>query len=723
MARRELLVEIGVEEIPAGWLEPVIRSFAAAIATGLSRAGIESSPVEGEGAPRRLVAWAAETAERQTDRRETILGPPARIGRTPEGAWTRAAIGFARRNGIGREELDAALAVVSTPRGEYVGIERITRGRRAIGVLPGILETALRGVAFPAAMRWDATISGEPFYFGRPIRWIVALHGGEVIPVRIDIEGGGAVRSGNLSRGHRFRAWPGAGAPGAPFAVDSFASLREGLRRRYVLVSLAEREAALGRAIAERVAEVGASVAPVTERLRDLVEWPGAVLGEYPEEFAALPEEIRQTVLVRHQKYLPVVGRCAFVAITNMPDDPSGAIRRGSERVVLARLRDAAFFWSEDRKRPLASRRDALANTLFHQQLGSYAEKADRLARLSEWLAERVGADPKAAARAGALAKCDLTTALVGEFASLQGVAGGLYLRAEGAPAPVWRGVYDHYRPEGLGGELPAGRSGAVVSAADRADTLAGFFLAGESPSGSGDPFGLRRAALSLLRILRDVEAEWPAPAALLEAALAGYSGFSPEARDAAGVALAGFVSERLLHALEDPPRIERGVARAVLAVRGPDRTLAGTRRRIEALAGAAGARAEQFEVLAHAANRIRGILEKADEKAGVGAAGESLRVAALAETAEIGLYRELDRVAPGVREDFACGRFLAGLERLCELAPPVDRFFDEILVMTPDASLRANRLALLARLDALFFEVGDLRELRRAATGSRDAG
>lgn len=708
IARRELLIEVGCEEIPADWLGGLIARFAADLGSGLREAGLDPGKAAGYGAPRRLSAQVEGVLLRQPDRSERILGPPARVARTPEGAWSRAALGFARRQGVAEAALEETLSVFSTPRGEYLGIRRAAPGRPALEIVPEVLEAALRSLPFPKTMHWDAAVSGRPFPFGRPIRWLLALLGGEVVPFSIEVEGAAPVVAGNTSRGHRFRS--AAGPPGEPFAVSSFADLAEGLARRSVVLDPAARAAELRRKI--EAAAGGAPVVWPPDPLGDLVECPGAVRGEYPEEFESLPEEIRRTVLVHHQKYLPVAGQRAFVAVTNLPDDPGGAIRRGAERVVLARLRDARFFWDDDRKAALADRAPALAGIVFHRRLGSLRGKSERIERLARSLAARVGADDEAAGRAAALAKCDLGTGLVGEFASLQGVAGGLYLREEGAPEAVWRAVYDHYRPEGLEGRLPDTVEGAAVSLADRADTLAGFFLAGESPTGSGDPYGLRRAALSLLRTLRDapdaypgtVPEGWPTPLDLVEEALSGYEA-TAEARGAVLGTLEEFLRDRLPRALGGAD-LPAGVVRAVLSSRGPRRPLRDTRERILRLAEAV--ESGDYATLAAAAKRVRRILS-AEARA---AAAAAVDPALLAEPAERALGESLAAVEGEIAAAFDGARYLEAFLALARLSPPVDRFFDEVLVMAEEAPVRANRLALLVRLDALFAEVGDLGEI-----------
>ena len=379
---------------------------------------------------------------------------------------------------------------------------------------------------------------------------------------------------------------------------------------------------------------------------------------------------------------------------------------------MVARFRDARFFWDEDSRRPLAKTRGRLAGVVFHQRLGSFADKADRMERLAAWIADAVGADAGAAAQAAGLAKCDLTGNLVGEFASLQGVVGGLLLREEGTPETVWQAVYDHYRPAGLEGDLPRSPEGAAVSLADRADTLAGLFLAGEQPSGSGDPFALRRAALSMIRVLRDAPGEfpehrgWPSPGALLDRAFAEF-GPDDEARAAAAAKLTAFVNDRLPHAFvgeETPP----GVVNAVLAIRNASHAVADTRQRIVDLARAVGS--GDYATLAAASRRI---LSPEVRDGG----GSGFDPGLLTAPAERDLHARLERVEAEVLRCFAETRYFPAFQALATLAPAIASFFDDVLVMAEDPGVRANRLALLARLDALFRAVGDLSQIESAAS------
>jgi glycyl-tRNA synthetase beta chain len=718
MSGRELLIEIGCEEIPADWVAGLAKGFEAAVGASLDRERLAADAISSHGASRRLVFHGAGVPESQPDQVQEILGPPWRVAQDPDGGWTRAAVGFARRQGIEEEDFNERLRAVETPRGQYLGVRQVEPGKPAIHILPGILEDALRSLPLPKAMHWDAAIAGKPFAFVRPVRWIVALFGREVVPFRIEVAGGAPVVAGNRSYGHRARTAVDGETPGAPFPVDSLANLTDGLRRRYVVLDEAERKDRLREALGRCENEAGesAEAGSAADVHKDLVEFPGAILGRFPDEFLSMPKEIRDTVLIHHQKYFPFPTRPLFIAVTNLPDDPQGHVRRGAERVVVARLRDARFFWDEDRKSPIEATRPRLEGVVFHRRLGSFADKARRLEELAAWIADSVGADAPSASRAAGLAKCDLTSHLVGEFASLQGVAGGLLLRAEGAPDAVWQAVYDHYRPTGLEGEIPRSPEGAAVSLADRADTLAGLFLAGEQPSGSGDPFGLRRAALSMLRVLRDAPRDfpehprgWPAPEALLHRALAGYAP-ADEARVAAAAKLMAFVDDRLPHACT-VGTTPRGVVNAVLAIRSASHAVADTAQRVVDLARAVGS--GDYATLAAASRRVRRILPP-EIREGRGA---GLDPALLTETAEGELYRMLERVEAEVGARFAETCYFEGFQALATLSPVIAAFFDDVLVMAEDPAVRANRLALLARLDALFSEVGDLSQIEASAS------
>jgi len=693
------LWEIGCEEIPAGWLSGTLKDLGDRFAAELKAAGLESM-VETYGTPRRLVLHAPGLSEKQLDRSEQVVGPPARVARTDQGEWSQAALGFAKKNGVPSDKL----SLLTTEKGEYVGFVREVKGRKTRELLPEWMAATLRGLSFPKFMTWDAEIPDGrgAFPFGRPIRWMVALFGGKVVPFEIlSTAGGPALRAGSKTCGHRFLAPPGK-KPGAPVTVSSFKDLKQSLKRHSVILDAAERRAQLERELRklEKKAGAGRAGGLDLETMADLVEWPGAILGAYPEEFIALPEEVRHTVLIHHQKYLPIEGKPAFIAVTNMPSDPKGHIRRGSERVVIARFRDARFFWEADLKRPLADRLDDLTRVQFHEKLGTYREKVERMMRLAEWLSDRTYLSRDSVRRATELSKCDLTTEMVKEFTELQGIVGGLYAREEGQPEEVWQAVYSHYRPLTLEeeGDFPTGPIGVALSLADKLDTLVGMFKVGIAPTGSKDPFGLRRAALGVIRLLLQAERSTGLRMAL------SLDELLKQASEVHGVSvpapLADFMTERLRFVLGRSYRYDE--VSAVLATGALARPPADLAERLKAVAALRGS--DDFEALSVAFKRVRNILE--DRKPG------AVDAEALSEPAEQALWNAFRSVEPTAKEHIHAARYVEGLKALSTLRGPVDLFFDKVLVMSPDARLRENRLALLSSLQQAFKSVADLSEI-----------
>ncbi len=574
MKHLPFLWEIGCEEFPADWLPELTEQLRSEFAKQIEESRLGAPQVETYSTSRRLVVHVPKLPERQPDLCEEVTGPPARIARSESGEWSAAALGFARKKQIELKNLK----ILETPKGQYVGFVRQVRGQAVKKLLPSIMAASLRGLSFPKFMNWDAEIPDGrgAFPFGRAIRWMVCLLGSRVVPFEIQVGDATRVRTGAKSRGHRFlgpkRGRDGTSKglspllhvkrvrePSTSFTVTSFRELKQGLRRHSVLLDPEDRLARLEKEIEKREGEAGAKRASrlrglTTRFLADLVEWPGTVLGTYPDEFSSLPVDVVHTVLIHHQKYIPLEGKPAFIAVTNMPTDPKGFIRKGSERVVVARLRDAKFFWDEDLKMPLESRKEALDGVLFHEKLGSTKAKVDRVVPLARWLAEDCGVPTGPVERAAILAKCDLTTGMVREFSELQGIMGGLYAREQGETEEIWKAIYSHYRPTGLGDEedFPLNREGALLSLADKVDTLAGMFSVGVVPTGSRDPYGLRRAALGSLRLLLESHRRFDlalaiTPRRLLGEALKGVSRhLGREADPKAVQALDEFVTERL---------------------------------------------------------------------------------------------------------------------------------------------------------------------------------
>ncbi len=741
---RELLLEIGCEEMPASWIPGIEAQLAERLTARLDEVRIERrTPVRAFVAPRRLVATVAELADRQSDLEETVTGPPVRAAFDAAGEPTPAALGFARKQGVDV----AALERVETPKGEYLACRRRQAGDATASVLGGVLAATLRDLAFPKAMAWDATLDdgrGE-FLFGRPVRWLVFLYDSRVVPFEIgrtpgaEAPGVAAVRAGNVTCGHRFFARDG--APGAPIEVTSFADYRERLAGACVLIDREERRARVTSELEAGAAAVGGRVATLDEQsalhaeVPDLVEHPAVVTGAFPREFLALPDEVLATTMVHHQHYFPVVdgeGRLTphFLAVTNTPgDDPARnqRIAHNAERVLVARLRDARFFWDADRAHGLEDRLDRLDTLLFHKALGSYRAKSERVADLAERIAAGVLGRPDAASaarRAAALCKADLATDMVGEFPELQGVMGGVYAREQGEPEAVWKAIYHHYLPIGTGAGDPPSREAlgeaavpwAAVALADKLDTVVGLFGAGEKPTGSRDPLGIRRQAQGMLRILIDLPELTGLETRVAVGELLGLARGVHEAAPAdAEARLNAFVLDRLRYLLE-----ERGFdLRNVRAVTHQplDRTRPlDARRKLEVLPEFTDT--ADFRTAATLFKRVRNIARElpgsASEAETAGASAVAIE-SVLVEPSERALLAELTARRSVIDAAVETGAgFHGAFAEAAKIGPAVDRFFTEVFVMADDLSLRRARLRLMQEVEQVILQLADVSELVR---------
>ena len=735
---RELLIEIGCEELPASWLPPLTRQIGERVGDQLAAARLDCpTPPESFGTPRRLTVRVAKVADRQTDPEETLTGPPVRAAFDADGQPTKAALGFARKHGVDVSRLSR----VDTPKGDYLVYRRRQRGAAARSVLGGVLAATLREIAFPKQMHWDARLDDGrgDLLFGRPIRWLLFLFGGRVVPFVIDrtpgalSRGVAPVRARAVTYGHRFFAKEG--APGRGFRVGSFAEYRKGLRRRYVLLSREERRARIDQKLLTHAKRAGGVVgtaggeSSLLDEVPDLVEYPSVVTGHFPKEFLALPDEVLKTTMIHHQHYFPVVTRRGrltehFLAVTNTPRDNVRAIARNSERVLVARLRDARFFWDADRSGPLSSRLDRLDTLRFHAKLGSYLAKARRMEQLAGRVAREVfHAEDQAghAARAALLAKADLATDMVGEFPELQGVMGGIYAREDGEPEQVWRAIYHHYLPIGVTADAPprardlgnAGACWAAVSLADKLDTLVGLFRAGEKPTGSRDPLGLRRQAHGVFRILVDLPeltgmTVRPDVGSLLKMAEEAHEG------EVVGnpSRLVPFLFERLRYVLEQRGYDGRNVRAVTHQMSLTEVRPLDARRKLEVLpefTGSAG-----FLRLATLFKRVKNIAKELPEdefdkmRSGLSAVSSIDE-----EPAETKLREELERRGPKIDAAVTSGEgYRAAFAEAARFGPAVDRFFTDILVMADDRALRLRRLALLKTLERLILQLADVSEI-----------
>ncbi|MEP6715499.1 MAG: glycine--tRNA ligase subunit beta [Terriglobia bacterium] len=636
------LLEIGCEEIPDWMLAGALEYLGAAVG---KVAGVSS--LRTDATPRRLVVRAEGLQEREPDSEDRVWGPA-------KGAPAGAVAGFAKKQGVAPEQLE----VLSDGKAEKYSYVRHTPGRAMADILSEALPVLILKTPFPKTMYWPG--KGGPRFI-RPIRWIVALAGDAVIPFEI-----AGVKSGNESSGHR--------RLGAARFPVTYGDYEQRLRENFVIVSAAERRARI-RAVPTKYKCDN----PLLDTLVNLTEWPTPITGAFDEEFLSLPAEVLSTVMRYHQKYFSVEdadGRLAakFVAVTNTDGDPEGLIRKGNERVLRARFNDARFFWDADQKKKLADRVQDLANVTFQAKLGTYLEKTERVAAL----VKRLGGDANGV-RAAQLSKADLTTELVKEFTELQGIIGGLYARAQGETEEVATAIYDHYKPASMEDSIPRTPAGQLLSIADKLDTLRGCFEAGLIPSGSKDPFALRRAAQGIVKII--VEGGWKLPLGELLA--------DSQVRE--------FFLERVRHYFRDFAYDE---VNAALASGWDD--LVDVKERLLALREVR--TTENFEPVAAGFKRIKNILRQAGPEFKAGEVDPALL--------EPGPETELYSTATGVKDRLAPLPYRGKLEAIGEMRPAIDLFFDRVMVNASDPAVRQNRLTLLHMMLAEFSTIADFSEI-----------
>ena len=695
-----LLLEIGCEEIPDWMILPALDHLKREIAAlcGKERLGEPVFDPPLLGTPRRLAVLAGGLRLRQEDREVEVTGPRVEAAYDAGGKPTRALEGFARSQGVTLEEIRR----VVTPKGEWVAARRRLEGRDAAEVLAEGIPGIVGSVPFGKTMKW-----GEgTFRFARPIRWIVCLLGSRVVPFQV-----AGVDSGRASRGARFEGSPAVEIPEAGDYLDL-------LREASVIAEIAERRERIRSSLEEACSRIGGEARiedhpGLLEAVSGMVEFPVTCEGTFDRDFLSLPPPVLSTAMIHHQRFFPVrsaAGSLAphYVAVLNCRPDPRVVerIRRGNEWVLRARLRDAAFFWKEDLARTLEDRLPDLEKVLFEATLGNYRQKADRVEALSRDLCRQIEArggriDSGAVAQAARLSKTDLTTLMVREFPELQGIMGGLYARHEKKPESVCLALEQQYLGTGDAGsrsrfETP---EGAALAVADRLDTLAGFFLLEKIPTGTRDPYGLRRAATALVQATLDQRLDYSL-APLLEKAEALYR--------AQGVAGSGeglrrvpaFLEERLRHVCQKVRSFRYDAVNASAAV-GVDR-IQDAFRRAEALHGIRGH--PDFEALSLSYRRVKNIL--------AGHETSPLEEAALASEEERALLKALVEVEGRAEPLLSAGDYPSALRAMATLRSPLDRFFDKVLVMDPDPRIRANRLSLLKRISLLFLRVGDFAEM-----------
>src|SRR5271166_4383459 len=708
----DFLLEIGVEEIPARMIDGAREELARRVGDLLQRERLSESPaVQAYSTPRRLAVLAQGVSLCQADVTEQLTGPSVKVA-YKDSIPTPAADAFARKVGIDV----SALQEEDTPKGRYVVAEVHKKGRAACDILAESLPAEIAGLYWAKSMYWRGK-SAERFV--RPVRWMVSLLDGQVVPVEF-----GGVSAGHTSQGHRILS-------NGAVAITNPAEYASTLSKNFVTVSAADREQRIRKALDAATRTIPGARWREDKSLLDtvvnLTEFPSVVLGSFDPEFLTLPAEVLVTVMRDHQKYFALEdadGKLLphFLAVMNTDGDPDGLIRHGNERVLRARFNDARFFWDTDQKRSLLERLELLRHVTFQKDLGSYYEKTRRVQRLCSWLSEIIkqsgmAVRPGVIHKAACLAKADLTTELVKEFTELQGIVGGLYARAqeidsslpEATRFAIADAIYDHYKPESTEDAVPRSMEGAVLSVGDKADTIAGMFALGLVPSGSKDPFALRRQANGIVKVI--AEKKLPLLLSdLMRDTRAGYKGSEAEKKfvDDAKFheSVATFFNERLEFYLKDVRGYAYDVVKAVLAADSDDV--------VDAVARAEAVKKvmhmPEFLAIGAACKRMRNILRQAEEKAITPAATFKYLQDSAQEEKNLATYVEVN--GPKVEALRRKADYGDALMLLATAREPVDAFFDKVVVMVEDAKLRANRLALLRTLLREFSTIADFSEI-----------
>src|SRR5450755_1012418 len=706
----DFLLEIGCEEIPARMIGAAAVELRDRVAALLSRERLLGGEITHFDSPRRLAVMAAGIAASQADIVEQVTGPSVNVA-YKDGQPTPAAVAFAKKAGVDVAQLER----ITTPKGEYIAAKVTKKGRGAAQILAEGLPKELSTIYWPKNMYWQKPTER----FVRPVRWLVAMLDGEKIPLEFD-----GIRAGRTSRGHRILS------DGGVTIARAGAAYVDSLRAAKVL-GRAEREHQIRKALDAATRTIPGARWREDKVLLDtvvnLTEFPSAILGSFDPQFLALPEEVLVTVMRDHQKYFAVEaadGKLAphFLAVLNTDSDPQGLIRHGNERVLRARFNDARFFWETDQKKSLLERLESLKHVTFQKDLGSYFDKTQRVQRLCSWLSEilkhaEIAVRPGVIHKAACLAKADLTTELVKEFTELQGIVGGLYARAqqldEGLPEPtrfaIADAIYDHYKPESTDDDVPRSTEGALLSIGDKADTIAGMFALGLVPSGSKDPFALRRQANAIVKVI----AEKKLPLRLndlMRDARSGYQRSEAEKRFVAdekySESVAIFFRERLEFYLKDVCGYAYDVVKAVLGADAED--IVDAVQRAEAVKQVL--HMPEFQAIGAACKRMRNILKQAEEKGIAPAATFEYLPDSAPEEKSLAAYVEVN--GPKVEALRKKKQYGDALMLLATARESVDAFFDKVMVMVEDAKIRANRLALLRTLLKEFSTIADFSEI-----------
>ena len=664
------LLEIGTEEIPDWMIVPALNQLQDTFQALLDQHSLGGNVKSVDATPRRLALKAYGLIDRQPDTEELVSGPPKSAGQG-------AAAGFAKKLGATPDQL----ITQSTPKGEYYFLTKRTQGQSSAAILARELPNLILKIQWPKTMYWNGKGTER---FIRPIRWLVALLDDSVIPFEI-----GGVHTSDTTAGHRLL--------GKRSILITHGDFDEQLRTNGVILSAEKRREKIETEIAGLLNGKGLRLKPDPDLLHTLTyitEFPTAILGSFDPQYLELPSEVLITVMRHHQKYFSVEdanGKLAphFIAVMNTNADPDGLVRHGNERVLRARFNDARFFWQQDQKKKLEDRLPDLKNVTFQAKVGSYLEKTSRVVEL----VGQLGGSPSAQ-RAALLCKCDLTTDMVKEFTDLQGVVGGLYARAQGEPEGVWRGIYEHYKPLSMDDDVPSTHEGRDVALSDKIDTLRVCFHAGLQPTGSKDPFALRRAAQGVVKILDETN---------FSLSLQDFCTDQPDLRD--------FMTERIKYYFKDIKGFNYDEVNAVVAADWSN--VLDVRHRLKALRDIRPV--PDFTAIAASFKRVKNILKQANFTPDRYALSDDL----LAAGPERDLSDAVRRASAQVTAEKAAGNYSKALHTIAALRPKVDLFFDKVLVNAPDAAVRNNRLALLHSLMQEFSTIADFSEIITERTNS----
>lgn len=688
--RQELLLEIGTEEIPAGYIVPALTFMKKEMARKLTELSLSFGEMKTVATPRRLALCVTELMAKQPDRMEKILGPPKKAAFDADNKPTKAALGFASSRGATVDQLQ----IETTPKGEYLMLVQELKGKPTIELLSDYIPEFIQSIPFPKSMRWGAHRST----FARPIQWLAILFGGEVIPATYN-----GINAGNVTRGHRFMA-------PEEIEITAFNQYLETLRQQEIVVDIEERRKMVEDEINTAAASVDGTIVPDPELLdtvTNLVEIPIGVCGSFDQKFLELPREVLITSMRVHQKYFTIADSAGnlqanFVAVNNTRIQDKNLAAAGHERVLRARLEDALFFFKEDKQHRLEERLEALSGVIFQAKLGTMFEKMERIEKLAAFLAQQIDETLiDTVKRAARLAKADLVTDMVGEFPSLQGVMGEHYALSDGEDPAVATAIQEHYLPLRAGSTLPETVAGALVSLADRLDTIAGCFGIGQKPTGTTDPYGLRRHTLALLHIISGHSLRLPLSSCIDEA-LRLYGDKLTQDNAATRNTILDFIRGRYLNDLT-AQGIPAEAVEAVTSVSFND--IVDCRMRIDALRAISSR--ETFTLLAGSFKRVNNIIKDHQQ--------DTVDQELFQEPAEKRLFTSYQEVAEKVEPQIEAQQYENALLQILEMKEPIDSFFDDVMVMAEDREIRQNRLSLLTAIAHLFLQVGDFSKMHGA--------